>query len=211
MTTVVRRIVMGVGAALLIVVGGLLIAAAVGLQSAFGWQGAVTTELGTVAVPSGVRAIVLDIDGVTLDSGWPVPGRAVLSAAADSGELAMLDGNRDEVDALLGGVGFAVVHRSGDAWAVTAVPGSGSPAGWQQTDWRASDVGAAPEVPISGPTSVVIMRRDGAALPDVAMSLVWRIADPRAPIIAFGVAGALLLLAGFALAWAAVVVRFRRV
>ena len=201
---------MAIGALLLIVVGSALVTAAIGLQSAFGWQGSVVTDLGTVVVPPGVRALVMDVDGVSLDTGWPLPGRTVLTATSPGGPVTMLVGERRDVDVYLAGVPFAVAHRSGDEWRVAAVPGAATPADWRRTTWRAAQSGAAPEVPIAAPTTVLVTSPDGAVLHDVSLTLGWRIADPRVPILAYGVAGVLMVLSGFALVGATVVVRFPR-
>ena len=90
------------------------------------------------------------------------------------------------------------------------MPGAGTPADWRATTWRAAQSGEAPEVPIAAPTTVLITSSAGAGLHDVSLTLRWRIADPRLPILAFGLAGGIMVLSGLALAWAALVVRFPR-
>lgn len=206
----VRRALMALGAVALIVLGGALLAGAAGLYSAFGWHGSISRDLGIVTPTAESPALLIDVDKVTFDSDWPVPGQASLAATSDDARLVMVAGDPATADALLQGAAYSVAMQSDDGWTTVEVPGGPMSSAGSALEWSARTTDASQGMDLPLPTTVVLFTEDGHDLGPVALTLRWQIAEPRFAIAAFGFVGLMLVVGGGALLYAAAAVRFRR-
>ncbi len=200
----IRRLLLGLVAAMLIVLGLVLLTGAGALWAAVGWSGSVVQSLGTVSSPAGAPALLMDVESVTAAGNWPVPGTPALAATSAAGDVLVRAGSAAVADEHLAAVPYGVATRTGDGWQVRSVPGP-QQAGPVPTDgWRATATGSPAVLALQPPETVVLQNADGSAPVQVALDLRWQVDDAQRTIVALAAVGGVLAVGGTVVAFLAV-------
>lgn len=207
-----RRALLVMLAAIMVIAGAGLLAVSTWVYSAFGSDGVATSSLGTITSAPTSSAIIIDVESARVQIPvLPVHGRTTLRL--DSGNArALLAGvaNTDTVDAFIGTREFDAAYRSKGAWSLAHVSGVRTDDPWASSpSWLIT--GSPLDLPLEEGQTVAIANASGAAGVLVEASLQY--SAPRAPVAALvlGISGAVLLLAGLALAVSALWLMGRRV
>jgi hypothetical protein len=211
---VVKRILVGLLAAVLLVAGGVAAAAAIWAYSTFGMNGRMSFDAGTITPGQAATATILDIDKF----GATVPyigayGTTTLSASTDepgdpTATLFMGAAKTESVDAFVKGTPYAVAIRDGSQWTTRDVPGTGQPElPRTQSFWDVQAVGARPAivVPDQRPLTLVIMHPSGIPTGPVTLSIDFTVRNASQWITGLAIASGILLVLGII----ALVVMFR--
>ena len=208
----VKRIVLGIIAALLI-----LGAAVTGTAAAWGYATFVAAEglafdAGTITPGPADALTIVDVDRFSttvpyLDSlGETRLGAASADRGDPSSTLFLGAASTSDVDAFVKGAGYAVAVRDGAQWVIREVPGSQPPPPpGAQTFWITADVGRAPHiiVPQARPLTLVIMHPAAVPSGPIVLSAQFTIPGARTWVLSLGIAAVALLLLGIAfLVWA---------
>lgn len=197
----VRRFLAGIGLTALVAVGVGLLAGGAALRSAYGADGGLRQPLPPLTAPAGVHTVVIDVQGIAVQSTVPVPGQVALAArSADGRDVVLALGTTEAADAALAGAGYAVAALGDGSWTFAEVPGAVSAADIDPVGLTAVRRGNPVEVAIDGPTTVVLRNADGAAPVVVDLAIEWH-GRGIAPIswIMVGVGSALLIAAVIAI------------
>ena len=208
----VKRIVLGIIAALLI-----LGAAVTGTAAAWGYATFVAADglafdAGTIVPGQADALTVVDVDRFAatvpyLDSlGETRLGVTSVDRGDPSSTLFLGAASTSDADAFVKGAGYAVAVRDGAQWAVREVPGAQlPPPPGEQTFWIAADVGRAPHiiVPQARPLTLVIMHPAAVPSGPLVLSAQFAIPGARTWALSLGIAALVLLLLGIGfLVWA---------
>ena len=203
----VKRIVLGAIAVLLILAAG-----TVGTAAAWGYATFVAAEglrfdAGTITPGATDALTVVDVDRFSatipyLDS---LGQTRLIVASADrgdpSGTLFLGAAATADVDAFVKGAGYAVALREGSGWVVREVPGSQPPPPpVEQTFWITDDVGRSPQiiVPQTRPLTLVVMHPAGVPSGPLVLGAQFTIPAARTWVLWLGISAAVLLLLGIA-------------
>jgi hypothetical protein len=205
---VVKRVIVGVLAILLIIGAVIAGATAIWAHGVFGSAGVLRFDAGTIVPTPGASATVIDIERF----GATVPylgsfGTTTLSASsAERGDpadtLFIGAADTEAVDAYLKGSTYSVALREGSSWLVRPVPGvSATPLPRDQGFWLAQDVGrpASIVVPDVRPLTVVIMHPAGVPSGPLVLSIDFSVPDASTWIAWLAAITAILLVAGVVL------------
>jgi hypothetical protein len=211
---VIKRILVGLLAAVLLLAGGVAGAAAIWAYSTFGMKGLMSFDAGTITPGATAKSTILDIDKF----GATVPyigayGTTTLSAStgqpADPTETLFIGAaSTSDVDAFVKGTPYAVAIREGTQWTTREVPGvTNPPLPRTQTFWQAQAVGARPAivVPEQRPLTLVIMHPSGIPSGPVTLRIDFTVRNASQWITGLAIASGILLLLGIL----ALVVLFR--
>ncbi len=207
-----RRALLGVLAAVMVIAAVVLLAIAGWIYAAFGTDGQAASSLGELRSSPSSTAIVIDVDSARVSMPvLPVHGSTKVRFDSPTGSV-LVAGSHDQasIDAYLGSRDIDAAYRSQGQWSLIHVPGA-TPAGSPQSapDWLTT--GSSVEIDVHDGQTVVIANASGAPGVDVDASL--RFAAPRAPHAALllAISGGVLLLAGLALAFGIVRLMRRRI
>lgn len=204
----VKRIALGLIAAVLILIAGACGAAAAWAYTTFRDGGAISTDLGSITPQPGATAILMDVDRFSTEVpyigglGRSELGVRSLDPAERATPLFLGAGATPDVDGYLSGTAYAVAVNEGSTWTVRAVPGAGIPASpTEQGLWLAQAVGqpAAISVPGSRPLTLVVMHPDASEIGPVQLSVDFRVATALTWALWLAVAAGILLIAGIVL------------
>lgn len=194
----VRKVILIVVGALLVVAGIGVGATAVVVHQSIGDAGRLEVPLGTLTPTGGTGTVVVDVEGFSADlpylSSWATPRLQ----ASSSQSIFLGAGAPADVDALLRGSSYSVARTSGGTWELTTVPGTApSAAVAQQTFWWATDHGttASIAVPAKRPLTLVLSSADGRPLGPVSLTAVVLVPTVAAayPGVLIGSGSAVLL------------------
>ncbi len=201
----VKRVILGIFALLLIAAGAGAGVIAAWANGEFGPAGAMTFDAGTIVPAEGSQATVIDIErfDATIPFIGPL-GTTTLSvstgeAADPSDTLFIGAGSTADVDAYLKGAPYTVAIRSGSAWTTREVPGGVSPPLPREQDfWLEDAVGRHPDisVPDQRPLTVAVMHPAGLPTGPVTLGIDFRVPDAASWIRGFAIASVVLLLLG---------------
>jgi hypothetical protein len=207
---VVRRVILGVLGAVLLLVGLAAGAAALWAYAVLGNDGILRYSEGTITPGASAQATIIDVDRFSVTV--PVVGGlgdTTLSVTAPAGDVFFGAAATPDVDAYLTGVPYSVAVRNAGDWSVTDIPG-GQPAAdpAAQAFWLASDSGAraAIAVPASRPLTLVAMTPTGAVTGPLELSVDVTVADVGAYVTWLAVTAGVGVLIGILL----LVLAFRR-
>ena len=206
-----RRALLGALAAVMVIVGGCLLAVSGWICAAFGTSGVASTSLGTIVSTSSSSAIVIDIDEARVRIPIvPVSGNTTLRLdSADGSSLIAGSSSMQTVDAFIGAREIDVAYRSLGDWALTHVTGPRIAAPWGSApDWMTT--GESLDVGITNGQTVAIANASGATGVNVDASL--QFSAPGAPTAALilTISGGVVTLAGAALAFSVIWLMRRR-
>jgi hypothetical protein len=202
---VVKKILVGILAAVLLLAGGALAAAAIWAYSTFGMNGLLSFSAGTITPGAEAKSILVDVDRF----GATVPylqdyGTTTLSVT--SGErgdpadtLFVGAANTADVDAYIKGTPYSVALKDGDGWTTKEVPGlSATALPRTQTFWLAQAVGprAAITVPTQRPLTLLIMHPSAIPTGAVTLNIDFTVRNASKWITGTAIASAGLLLLG---------------
>jgi outer membrane biosynthesis protein TonB len=213
---VVKRVLLGIVGALLV-----LVAAVVGSFAAWGYVtfgngGSLRYDLGTVVPGAADTSIVVDVDRF----GASIPyldaiGETQLAArsAQPGGEGTSLfvgAARTPDADAFVKGTPYAVGIRTADGWQVRQIPGGSALPATTAVPWlsQASGSTALLDVPTSRPLTLVVARSDGAPVGAVLLGADFAVPTARTWAMWLGIAAAVVLIVGIVLL--VVAVRRRR-
>jgi hypothetical protein len=213
---VVKRVLLGIVGALLV-----LVAAVVGSFAAWGYLtfgngGSLRYDLGTVVPGATDTSIVVDVDRF----GASIPyldaiGETQLAArsAQPGGEGTSLfvgAARTPDADAFVKGTPYAVGIRTADGWQVRQIPGGSALPATTAVPWlsQASGSTALLDVPTSRPLTLVVARSDGAPVGAVLLGADFAVPTARTWAMWLGIAAAVVLIVGIVLL--VVAVRRRR-
>ncbi len=201
----IKRILIGLLAAVLLIAGGVAGACAIWAYSTFGTNGRMSFDAGTITPGPTAKSTVLDVDKF----GATVPyigayGTTSLSATTglpgDPSETLFLGAApTDQVDAFVKGTPYAVAIRAGSGWTTREVPGVGDPKlPRTQSFWTAQAVGAQPSiiVPEQRPLTLVIMHPSAIPSGPVTLSIDFTVQRAAQWITGLAIASAILLVLG---------------
>ena len=204
----VKRVIVGILAVLLLLGSLIAGAAAVWAYGVFGSAGVLRFDAGTITPAPDASATVIDIDRF----GATVPylgslGSTTLSVTSSergdpAGTVFIGAASTPEVDAFLKGSTYSVGIRDGSAWIVREVPGVAAPQlPREQGFWLAEGIGrpASIAVPEGRPLSVVIMHPSGIPSGPLLLSIEFSLPDVVTWITWLGAIAALLLIGGVVL------------
>ncbi len=212
----VKRVLLGIVGALLV-----LVAAVVGSFAAWGYLtfgngGSLRYDLGTVVPGAADTSIVVDVDRF----GASIPyldaiGETQLAArsAQPGGEGTSLfvgAARTPDADAFVKGTPYAVGIRTADGWQVRQIPGGSALPATTAVPWlsQASGSTALLDVPTSRPLTLVVARSDGAPVGAVLLGADFAVPTARTWAMWLGIAAAVVLIVGIVLL--VVAVRRRR-
>ena len=212
----VKRVLLGIVGALLV-----LVAAVVGSFAAWGYLtfgngGSLRYDLGTVVPGATDTSIVVDVDRF----GASIPyldaiGETQLAArsAQPGGEETSLflgAARTPDADAFVKGTPYAVGIRTADGWQVRQIPGGSALPATTAVPWlsQASGSTALLDVPTSRPLTLVVARSDGAPVGAVLLGADFAVPTARTWAMWLGIAAAVVLIVGIVLL--VVAVRRRR-
>jgi hypothetical protein len=202
---VIKRILVGLLAAVLLIAGGAAGAAAIWAYSTFGMSGLMSFDAGTISPGPSARSTILDIDKF----GATVPyigayGTTTLSVSTgepgDSSETLFIGAAKTaDVDAYVKGTPYAVAIREGTEWTTRDVPGVGEPElPRTQSIWTVQAVGARPAivVPDERPLTLVVMHPSTIPSGPVSLSIDFTVKNASEWITGLAIASGILLLLG---------------
>ena len=202
---VIKRILVGLLAAVLLIAGGIAAAAAIWAYSTFGMKGLMSFDAGTITPGPTAASTILDIDKF----GATVPyigayGATSLSVTTnqtgDPTETLFIGAARtSDVDVYVKGTPYAVAIRQGSEWTTREVPGVATPAlPRTQTFWQAQAVGARPAivVPEERPLTLVIMHPSGIPSGPVTLNIDFTVRNASQWITGLAIAAGILLVLG---------------
>ena len=202
---VIKKILMGLLAVILLLAGGIAAAAAIWSYSTFGMDGQMSFDAGTISPGPVARSTILDVDrfGATV----PYIGKYGTTTLSVSGEepgdgtttLFIGAAPTPEVDAYVKGTPYAVAFRDGDAWTTRDVPGTSPPAlPRTQTFWTAQAVGARPAivVPEERPLTLVLMHPSALPSGPLTLSIDFTVHNASRWITGLAIAAGVLLVLG---------------
>lgn len=202
-----KKILVGLLAAVLLLAGGALGAAAIWAYSTFGMSGLMSFSAGTITPGPAATSLLLDVDRF----GATVPylqdyGSTTLSLStgrsADPTETLFVGAARTpDVDAFVKGTPYSVAIKQGDAWTTRDVPGLNPPGlPGEQGFWLAQDVGPRPSIdmPADRPLTLLIMHPSGLPTGPVTVIIDFTVRNASTWIIGLAVASAGCLLLGIA-------------
>lgn len=202
---------LGILSAIMVIVGVCLLGVAGWIFAAFGTNGVASSSLGKIASASASRAIIIDIDSTRVSIPvLPVHGTTTLHLdSVDQGTLIAGSSDKESVDAYVGSRDIDVAYRSEGSWNLTNIPGSSVDQPWGTTpSWITS--GTSVDVDLTDGSTVLIANADGASGVDVEASLRFVAAGAPRASLALGISGAVLTLAGLALAFGVIWLMRRR-
>ena len=200
----VKRVLVGLLAALLVVTGCAIGAGAWWLWDTFGGPDGARRDLGSIPVPAGTTALVVDIDRISATvPDVSLKGDPALLIGDRTRPTSVYAASRTAVDDFLDGTPYAAAALAAGAWRVSNVPGTARLADPARTRWIASASGAPAALPIGAlsPASLIIVPAPGATSVPIALSL--RVPDVRTLAIASGAIAVLLVATGILLLWVA--------
>ena len=206
-----RRALLGILAAVMVIVGGSLLAVSGWIYAAFGTDGVSSTSLGSINSSSSSSAIVIDIDATQVRIPIvPVHGRTTLRLDSVKGaSLIAGSSDMDTVDAFIGAREIDVAYRSDGGWTLNHVTGTSAATPWVSApDWLTT--GNSLDIGIANGQTVAIANASGATGVNVDASL--QFSAPDAPTAAFilAISGGVVTLAGAALAFSVIWLMRRR-
>jgi hypothetical protein len=202
---VVKRVILGVVAVLLIAAGACAGVIAAWANSEFGATGVMRFDAGTIQPAASAQAIVIDIDrfGATVPFIGQLGTTALSVSTGESGDpsdtLFIGAGATADVDAYLKGVPYAVAVRDGSQWTTRDVPGSTAAAPpRQQGFWLDDAVGRQPAITVPGlrPLTVVVMHPAGLWTGPVTLGIDFVVPASADWILGLTIAAALCVLLG---------------
>lgn len=206
-----KRALLGILAAVMVIVGGVLLALSGWVYAAFGVDGVASSSLGEITSAPTSAAIVIDVEAARVRIPvLPVQGSTTFHLTSADGS-ALLAGSSDmsTVDEYVGSREIDAAYRSGGTWTLTHVPGAQDPFPWPSPpNWLIS--GESADINLNDGQTVFIANSDGSAGVKVKASL--QFAAPAAPkaALALAISGGVLALAGLALAFSAIWLMRRR-
>jgi asparagine N-glycosylation enzyme membrane subunit Stt3 len=204
---VVKKILLGLLAAVLLLVGGALGAAAIWAYSTFGSNGLMSFSAGTITPGPQAKSLLLDVDrfGATVpylqDYGTTTLSASTLQSGDPTQTLFLGAAPTPDVDAFVKGSPYAVAVRQGDSWTTRDVPGLAPPGlPTEQTFWLASGLGPRPSitVPTQRPLTLLIMHPSGLPTGPVAITIDFTVRNASTWIAGLAIASAGCLLLGIA-------------
>jgi hypothetical protein len=209
---VVKRIVLGIIAALLILGAAIIGTAAVWSYATFVAAEGLVFDAGTITPGPADALTVVDVERFSatvpyLDSlGETRLGVTSADRGDPSSTLFLGAAPTSDVDGFVKGAGYAVAVRDGSQWVVREVPGAQPPPSpAEQSFWIAADIGRAPHiiVPQARPLTLVIMHPAAVPSGPLVLSAQFTIPGARTWTLSLGITAAVLLLLGVAfLVWA---------
>lgn len=202
-----KKILVGLLAAILLLVGGALAAAAIWGYSTFGMKGLMSFGAGTVTPGPQATSLLLDVDRF----GATVPylqdyGTTTLSVTtgqtADPTETLFLGAApTSDIDAFVKGTSYSVALREGDSWTTRDVPGL-APAGLPRDKdfWLADGLGPRPSiaVPTQRPLTLLIMHPSGLRTGPITVTIEFTVRNASTWITGLAIASVGCLLLGIA-------------
>lgn len=145
-------------------------------------SGPVTSELGRLDGGVSPHAVIIELGGVEVDLGVPLPGMwgSVWLVASGEQELLLGETTLERARDYLAGTAYGFASFTDASWQVRSVPGEGRPADPTASgDWTTTSVGQQVELPAQG--ALVLMRTDARRPVEATTTLQFR-AD-RYPLI----------------------------
>lgn len=215
----VKKVLLGILAALLLVAGGALGAAAVWAYGTLGPDGVMRFDAGTISPGPQDHATIVDID--RFSATVPYIGElGTITLSISSGErgdpadtLFLGAAATTDVDAYLKGTAYAVALKDGDEWTTRAVPGEATPAlPREQTFWIAQGVGAQPAIPVppDRPLTLVMMHPSTVPTGPVTLSILFTVPQASNWVLGMAIAAGVLVLLAVLLVVLIVRMRTRR-
>lgn len=206
-----RRALLGVLAAVMMIAGVCLLAASGWIYAAFGTDGIASTSLGSIVSSPRSSAIVIDVDEARVENPIvPVYGKTTLRlVSADGSSLVAGSSDTKSVDSFIGAREIDVAYRTHGTWTLTHVPGVSADAPWiSAPDWIAS--GESLDIGITNGRTIAIANSSGSTGVDVTAFL--QFSAPGAPkaALALVISGGVLTIAGAALAFSVIWLMRRR-
>jgi len=207
----VRRALLGLLAAVIVIVGGGLLAMSGWIYAAFGADGMASAPLGPLDSDPSSVAVVIDVDSARVRIPLlPVYGTTTVLMTSTR-DTALIAGSvdRESADAFLGLREIDAAYRDHGAWKLVHVPGNSTAAPWGELPtWLES--GTSVSVAVDDGNTMIIGNADGS--PGISVEASVQFAAPKAPqaALALGICGGVVSLAGIALAFSAIVLMRRR-
>ena len=206
-----RRALLGILAAVMVIVGGSLLAVSGWIYAAFGTDGVSSTSLGSINSSSSSSAIVIDIDATQVRIPIvPVHGSTTLRLDSVQG-ASLIAGSSDmaTVDAFIGSREIDVAYRSDGGWTLNHVTGASAATQWVSApDWLTT--GNSLDIGIANGQTVAIANASGATGVNVEASLQFSAPDAPTAALILAISGGVVTLAGAALAFSVIWLRRRR-
>lgn len=215
----VKRVIVGFLAVLLIAAGLATGATAVWANQVFGSDGILAFDAGTITPDDGSGATIVDVDrfGATVPYLEEIGVTTLSVTTGERGDpsdtLFIGAGPTPDVDAYLKGTPYSVAIREGDSWVTRQVPGVSPAAPPRQQDlWLTNAVGspAAIAIPDERPITLVVMHPAGLPSGPVTLSIDFTVPDAANYIAGLIAAAVILLLIGLILLFVAVRVLRKR-
>ena len=206
-----RRALLGILAAVMVIVGGSLLAVSGWIYAAFGTDGVSSTSLGSINSSASSSAIVIDIDETQVQIPIvPVRGSTTLRLDSVQG-ASLIAGSSDmaTVDAFIGPREIDVAYRNDGSWTLNHVTGTSAATPWGSApDWLTT--GDSLEIGIANGQTVAIANASGAMGVNVDASLQFSAPDAPTAALILAISGGVVTLAGAALAFSVIWLMRRR-
>lgn len=206
-----RRALLGLFAAAIVIVGAGLLAFAGWIYAAFGTDGMASADLGTFDSDRSSVAVAIDVDSARVHIPL-LPVRGITTVLMKSTrDTALIAGSvdRESADTYLGLREIDAAYRDHGAWKLVHVPGNSATAPWGELPtWL--EHGTSVSVAVDDGNTMIIANADGS--PGISVEASVQFAAPRAPqaALVLGICGGVVALAGIALALGVVVLMRRR-
>jgi hypothetical protein len=205
---VFKKILVGLLAAVLLIIGGALATGAIWAYSTFGTSGLMSFGAGTITPGPDARSILVDVDRF----GASVPylqdyGTTTLSVTTGergdpSDTLFVGAAATSDVDGFVKGTPYAVALRDGSTWTTRNVPGMATP-GLPRSEafWLAQAVGprAAIAVPGQRPLTLLVMHPSAIPVGPVMLNIDFTVRNADKWITGLAISAGGFLLLGFVL------------
>jgi len=207
----VKRLLLGILAALMVLAGASVLAVAGWVYAAFGTNGIASTSLGTITSAATSSAVVIDVDTTRVRLPvLPVRGNTTLHLESTSGAPILAgSAGRSEVDAFLGSREIDAAYREHGTWSLTHVPGAAEAGPWSPApSWLGT--GVTRDIEVRDGQTVAIANADGAPAVSVTASLTYTAPHARQAMTILAISGAALALGGLALGFCVIWIMRRK-
>ncbi len=215
----VKRVLVAILAVLLLIMGGVLGAAAIWANSAFDENGVMRTDAGTIDPGANARSTIIDID--RFEASVPYIGElgttrlTVMTGEGSDPSNTLFFGAAatSDVDTFVKGSAYAVGIRDGSEWVTREIPGALiPPLPRDQQFWLAQDVGRNPGivVPSDRPLTLLVMHPSGVPSGPLTLSLDFAIPQIAKWVLGMAIAAVVLIIIAIILIIVVIRMRGRR-